>query len=69
MARRYGRCLRCKRLQVGVPHGHWKNNDICRRPDAGGFNAPFDVDGPTNRFGFETYVEKVSSQSCAGAIR
>jgi transposase len=59
MARRYGRCLRGKRLRVGVPHGHWKTTTFVGALTLRGFIAPFVLDGPINRVAFETYVEKV----------
>jgi transposase len=59
MARRYGRCLRGKRLRVGVPHGHWKTTTFVGGLTLRGFIAPFVLDGPINRVAFETYVEKV----------
>jgi hypothetical protein len=59
MARRYGRCLRGKRLRVGVAHGHWKTTTFLGGLTLRGFIAPFVLDGPINRVAFETYVEKV----------
>ena len=59
MARRYGRCLRGKRLRVGVPYGHWKTTTFVGALTLRGFIAPFVMDGAINRVAFETYVEKV----------
>ena len=59
MARRYGRCLRGRRLRVGVPHGHWKTTTLVAGLRTTGIAAPFVLDGPINRVAFETYVEKV----------
>jgi hypothetical protein len=59
MARRNGRCLRGKRLRVGVPHGHWKTTTFVGGLTLRGFIAPFVLDGPSNHVAFETSVEKV----------
>ena len=59
MARRHGRCPRGERLQVGVPHGHWKTTTFVGALTLNGFIAPWVLNGPINADAFETYVEKV----------
>jgi transposase len=59
MARRHGRCPRGERLQVGVPHGHWKTTTFIGALTLRGFIAPWVLNGPINADAFETYVEKV----------
>lgn len=59
MARRHGRCPRGERLQVGVPHGHWKTTTFVGALTLRGFIAPWVLNGPINADAFETYVEKV----------
>ena len=59
MARRHGRCPRGERLQVGVPHGHWKTTTFVGELMLHGFIAPWVLNGPINADAFETYVEKV----------
>jgi transposase len=59
MARRHGRCPRGERLQVGVPHGHWKTTTFVGALTLRGFIAPWVLNGPINRDAFETYVGKV----------
>jgi transposase len=59
MARRHGRCPRGQRLQVGVPHGHWKTTTFVGALTLRGFIAPWVLNGPINADAFETYVEKV----------
>ena len=59
MARRFGRCLRGKRLRMRVPHGHWKITTFVAGLTTRGMVSPFVLDGPIDRDAFETYVEKL----------
>ena len=59
IARRHGRAPRGERLQVGVPHGHWKSTTFVVGLRLSGIAAPFVLDGPINSDAFETYVAKV----------
>lgn len=59
MAHRHGRCIRGRRLRVGVPHSHWKTTIFVAGLTTRGMIAHFVLDGPINRHAFETYVENV----------
>jgi transposase len=59
MARVRGRAPRGQRLRAAVPHGHWKTTTFVAGLRQNGIVAPFVLDGPINRHGFETYVARV----------
>jgi transposase len=59
MARRHGRCPRGQRLQVGVPHGHWKTTTFIGGLRLSGMTAPMVLDGPMTGGWFLAYVEQV----------
>jgi transposase len=65
MARRFGRCLRGKRLRASIPHGHWKTTTFVAGLTTRGMIAPFVLDGPINRDAFEAYVEQVLAPELA----
>ena len=58
MARRYGRSPRGARLNVGIPHGHWKVTTLVSGLGLGGIVAPMVLDGPINHEIFLAYVEQ-----------
>jgi transposase len=59
MARTHGRAPRGERLRAAVPHGHWKTTTFVAVLRQDGIVAPFVLDGPINRYSFETYVARV----------
>lgn len=59
MTRTHGRCLRGRRLRMGMPHGHWKTTTFVAGLTVRGMIAPFVLGGPINRDAFEAYVERV----------
>ena len=59
MARLRGRAPKGQRLQMSVPHGHWKTTTFIAGLRRDGIVAPFVLDGPVNWDAFEAYVTKV----------
>jgi transposase len=59
MARRYGRSPRGRRLDGPIPHGHWKSTTFVGGLTAGGFIAPYVLDGPMNGTVFKAWVEQM----------
>jgi transposase len=59
MARTHGWCPRGEPLNTKLPHGHWKTMTFLAALRCDQLTAPFVLDGPINRAGFEAYVEKV----------
>lgn len=57
MARRYGRCLRGKRLTAKVPAGHWKTTTFLAGLRHDGLTAPLVVDGAIDGATFLAYVK------------
>lgn len=51
--------MKGERLHAGVPHGHWKTTTFVAGLRSTGIAAPFVIDGPIDRYAFETYVGKV----------
>ena len=58
MTRACGRTARGERLNVGVPHGHWKTTTLVCAMGINGIIAPMVLDGPINRDAFLAYVEQ-----------
>lgn len=58
MSRRYGRCASGKRVDVPVPHGHWKVITLTAAIRLGGVGACLAFEGATDTAWFETYVER-----------
>lgn len=58
MARQRGRCLKGERLNVGIPHGHWKTTTFVAGLRTSGMMAPMVLDGPINREAFVAYVKQ-----------
>jgi len=58
MTRPRGRCAKGERLNVGVPHGHWKTTTLVCGISIKGIIAPMVLDGPINREAFLAYVEQ-----------
>lgn len=56
MARKLGRCPKGERLNVGIPHGHWKTTTFVAALTTRGMIAPLVLDGPINR---EAYVRQI----------
>jgi transposase len=59
MTRSHGRCLRGRRLKVGVPHGHWKTTTLVGAIRSTGFIAPRLIDGTVNGERFRAYITEV----------
>jgi transposase len=59
MTRLRGWCRKGKRLNVKMPHGHWKTLTFVGALRSESLTAPFVLDGPINRLSFEAYVEHV----------
>jgi transposase len=58
MARRYGRCLKGKRLFTKEPFGHWKTITFTGALRLKGMTAPMVLDGPMDGEAFRIYVSK-----------
>ena len=58
MTRARGRCPKGERLNVGVPHGHWKTTTLVCCIGTKGIVAPMVLDGPINREAFLAYIEQ-----------
>jgi len=58
MARRYGRCLKGRRLVAAVPHGHWKTTTFVAALRHDRIDAPCVIDGPMTGELFLAYVEQ-----------
>jgi transposase len=58
MTRACGRTARGERLNVGIPHGHWKTTTLVCAMGLKGIIAPMVLDGPINRDAFLAYVEQ-----------
>ena len=58
MTRKYGRCLRGRRLVDRSPHGHWKTTTFVAALRHDGLTAPLVVDGALNGALFLAYVRK-----------
>ena len=56
MTRPRGRCAKGHRLNVGVPHGHWKTTTLVCCIGINGVIAPMVLDGPINREAFLAYA-------------
>jgi transposase len=59
MARSRGRSPKGKRLNVGIPHGHWKTTTFVAGLRTSGMMAPMVLDGPINREAFLAYVRQI----------
>jgi transposase len=59
MARRYGRCLKGRRLLCKEPWGHWKTTTFTAALRHSGLTAPMVLDGPMNGDAFRAYVTQV----------
>jgi transposase len=59
MARQRGRCPKGKRLNIGIPHGHWKTTTFVAGLKTSGMVAPLVLDGPINRESFLAYVRQI----------
>ena len=59
MARKLGRCRKGERLNVGIPHGHWKTTTFVAGLTTRGMIAPLVLDGPVNREAFVAYVKQI----------
>ena len=59
MTRLRGWCKKGERLNVKLPHGHWKTLTFIAALRVDGLTAPWVLDGPVNRLSFETYIEHV----------
>lgn len=59
MAPLRGWALRGQRLNVHVPHGHWKTMTFVAALRHDRIDAPWILDGPINGEAFRTYVEAV----------
>jgi transposase len=59
MARKAGRCPNGERLNIGIPHGHWKTTTFVAGPTTRGMIAPLVLDGPINREAFLAYVRQI----------
>ena len=59
MARKLGRCPKGERLNVGIPHGHWKTTTFVAGLTTRGMIAPLVLDGPINREAFVAYVRQI----------
>lgn len=57
MVRLRGRSLQGTRLKATAPFGHWKTQTFIAGLRVFGLTAPWVIDGPINRAGFESYVE------------
>lgn len=58
MTRARGRCPKGERLNVGVPHGHWKTTTLVCCIGIKGIVAAMVLDGPINREAFLAYIEQ-----------
>ncbi len=58
LARKGGRCLRGRRLRVGIPHGHYKTITLIAGLRLSGLAATKVFDRPINAALFEEWVEK-----------
>ncbi|MGH6937109.1 MAG: transposase, partial [Methylocella sp.] len=58
LARKGGRCLRGRRLRVGIPHGHYKTVTLVAGLRLSGLAAAKVYDRPINAALFEEWVEK-----------
>jgi len=59
MTRQRGRCPKGKRLNLGIPHGHWKTTTFVAGLKTSGMVAPMVLDGPINREAFLAYVRQI----------
>jgi transposase len=59
MTRSRGRIGKGQRLNVGIPHGHWKTTTFVAGLRLDGMVGPMVLDGPINREGFIAYVEQI----------
>ncbi len=59
MTRSRGRSGKGQRLNVGIPHGHWKTTTFVAGPRLDGMVGPMVLDGPINRKAFIAYGEQI----------
>jgi len=59
MVRLHGRAPRGQRLNVKVPHGHWKTLTFVAALRSDRIAAPCVLDGPINGTSFLAYVEQI----------
>lgn len=59
MTRSRGRISKGQRLNVGIPHGHWKTTTFVAGLRLDGMVGPMVLDGPINREAFIAYVEQI----------
>jgi transposase len=57
MTRMRGRSLKGQRLRATAPFGYWQTQTFIAGLRCDGLIAPWVLDGPINRAGFEAYVE------------
>ena len=57
MTRMRGRSLKGQRLRATAPFGYWRTQTFIAGLRCDGLIAPWVLDGPVNRAGFEAYVE------------
>jgi hypothetical protein len=68
MTRHYGRCARGVRLQVSVPHGHWKLTTLVAGLRTAGISVPYVFDGAINGQRFRAYVEQMLAPTLAPTL-
>ncbi len=59
MTRSRGRIAKGQRLNVGIPHEHWKTTTFVAGLRLDGMVGPMVLDGPINREAFIAYVEQI----------
>lgn len=57
MTRMRGRSLKGQRLRATAPFGYWRTQTFIAGLRCDGLIAPWVLDGPINRAGFDTYIE------------
>ena len=59
LARRHGRCRRGERLDLALPHGHWKTTTFVGGLTYRGFIAPYVLDGAMDGATFRAWAEQM----------
>jgi transposase len=65
LARRYGRCRRGERLDMALPHGHWKSTTFVGGLTNCGFIAPYVLDGAMDGPTFRAWTEQMLAPNLA----